>query len=125
MNDFDPAIVVAIALAVENENDVSRRKRAKWPKQWFLKRSTFGHTKLLRELSHNKPVHEGFKIPQYINECDDPRAHSCPANSVCVNTRYSYSCNCKAGFEKDSDSGQCEGEKAITGWETKKRRKED
>ena len=55
MEDFDPAIAVAIALAVEEETDVPKRKRAKWSKEWFLQRSTFGHTKLLRELSHNEP----------------------------------------------------------------------
>ena len=54
MEDFDPAIAVAIALAVEEETDVPKRKRDKWSKEWFLQRSPFGHTKLLRELSHNE-----------------------------------------------------------------------
>ena len=51
MGDFDPAILVAVALAVEGETDVPRRKRAKWSKEWFLQRSKFGHIKLLRKLS--------------------------------------------------------------------------
>ena len=55
MGDFDPAIPVAVALAVEEETDVPRRKRAKWSKEWFLQRSKFGHIKLLRELSQNEP----------------------------------------------------------------------
>ena len=55
MGDFDPAIAVEVALTTENETDFPRRKRAKWSKEWFLQRSTFGHTKLLRELSHNEP----------------------------------------------------------------------
>ena len=55
MDDSDPAIAVAVALATENENDFPRRKRAKWSKEWFLQRSKFGHTKLLRELRHNEP----------------------------------------------------------------------
>ena len=55
MGDFDPAIAVAVALAVEEETDVPRGNRAKWSKEWFLQRSTFGHTKLLRGLSHNEP----------------------------------------------------------------------
>ena len=38
MGDFDPAIAVA-----------------KWSKEWFLQRSKFGHTKLLRELNQNEP----------------------------------------------------------------------
>ena len=50
MEDFDPAIAVAVALAVEDETDVPKRKRAKWSKEWFLQRSTFGHTKLLRDI---------------------------------------------------------------------------
>ena len=55
MGDFDPAIAVAVALAVEEETDVPRRKLAKWSKEWFLQRSKFGHTKLLRELSQKQP----------------------------------------------------------------------
>ena len=55
MEDFDPAIAVAVVLAVEEETDVPKRKRGKWSKEWFLQRSTFGHTKSLRELSHNEP----------------------------------------------------------------------
>ena len=55
MGDFDPAIAVAIALAVEEETDVPRRKRAKWSKKLFLQLSKFGYTKLLRELSQNEP----------------------------------------------------------------------
>lgn len=55
MEDFDLAIAVAAALAVEEKTDVPKRKRAKWSKEWFVQRSTFGHTKLLRELSHNEP----------------------------------------------------------------------
>ena len=54
MGDFDPAIAVAVALAVEEETDVPRRKHAKWSKEWFLQRSKFGHTKLLHELSQNE-----------------------------------------------------------------------
>ncbi|GFN82152.1 hypothetical protein PoB_000865800 [Plakobranchus ocellatus] len=55
MGDFDAAIALAVALAIEEETDVPKRKRAKWSKEWFLKRSKFGHTKLLFELSHNEP----------------------------------------------------------------------
>ena len=55
MGDFDPAILVAVALAVEGETDVPRRKHAKWSKEWFLQRSKFGHIKLLRKLSQNEP----------------------------------------------------------------------
>ena len=33
MGDFDPAIAVAVALAVEEETDVLRRKRAKMVKR--------------------------------------------------------------------------------------------
>ena len=50
MGDFDPAIAVAVVLAVEEETYVPRSKRAKSSKEWFLQ-----HTKLLRELSQNKP----------------------------------------------------------------------
>jgi len=50
MDDFDPAIAVALVFATENE-----RKREKWSKEWFLQRSKFGHIKLLRELKHNEP----------------------------------------------------------------------
>ena len=35
MGDFDPAIVVAVALAVEEETDVPRRKRANGQKNGF------------------------------------------------------------------------------------------
>ena len=55
MGDFDPAIAVAVALAVEEETDVTRRKHAKRSKEWFLQRSKFGHTKLLSELSQSEP----------------------------------------------------------------------
>ena len=48
MGDFDAAIAIAVALAIEEETDVPKRKRAKWSKEWFLQRSKFGHTKLLR-----------------------------------------------------------------------------
>lgn len=57
MGDFEIAIAVAVPLVVENETDVPNKKRAKWSKwskEWFLQRSTFGHNKLLRELSHNE-----------------------------------------------------------------------
>ena len=46
---------MAFALVVEEETYVPRRKRAKWSKEWFLQRSKFGHTKLLRELSQDEP----------------------------------------------------------------------
>ena len=52
---LDPTIEVAVALTAEEETHVPRRKRAKWSKEWFLQRSKFGQTKLLRELSHNEP----------------------------------------------------------------------
>ena len=55
MGDFDPAIAVAVALAVEEETDVPRRKRAKCSREWFMQRSKFGHTKLIRELSQTEP----------------------------------------------------------------------
>ena len=55
MGDFDAAITIAVALAIEEETDVPKRKRAKWSKEWFLQRSKFGHTELLLELSHNEP----------------------------------------------------------------------
>ena len=55
MGDLDAAIAGAVALAVEEETDVPRRKRAKWSKEWFLQRSKFGRTKLQRELSQNEP----------------------------------------------------------------------
>ncbi|GFN94113.1 hypothetical protein PoB_002061900 [Plakobranchus ocellatus] len=54
MGDFDAAIALAVALAIEEETDVPKRKRGKWSKEWFLQRSKFGHTKLLLELSHNE-----------------------------------------------------------------------
>ena len=43
MGDFDPAIVVVVALAVEKETDVPRGKSAKSSKEWFLQSSKFGH----------------------------------------------------------------------------------
>ena len=52
MCDFDPASAGAIVFATE---DKPRRKGAKWSIDWFLQRSMFGHTKLLRELRHNEP----------------------------------------------------------------------
>ena len=35
MEDFDPAIAVAVTLAVEEETDVPKRKLAKWSGEWF------------------------------------------------------------------------------------------
>ena len=32
MGDFDAAITIAVALAIEEETDVPKRKRAKWSK---------------------------------------------------------------------------------------------
>ena len=55
MEDFDAAVAIAVILAIEEETDVPKRKRAKWSKEWFLQRSKFGHTELLLELSHNEP----------------------------------------------------------------------
>ena len=55
MGSFDAAINMAVALAIEEETDVPKRKRAKWSKEWFLQRSKFGHIKLLLELSHDEP----------------------------------------------------------------------
>ena len=36
MGNFDSAITVALALAVEEETDVPKRKRAKWSKEFEL-----------------------------------------------------------------------------------------
>ena len=55
MGDFDTAIAVVVALAVRKETDVPKRKSAKWSKEWFLQRSKFRHTKLLRELRQSEP----------------------------------------------------------------------
>ena len=71
MGDFDPAITVAVALAVEEETDVPRRKRAKWSKEWFQQRSTFGHTKLLRELSHNEPSDFKNFLRMDVESCNE------------------------------------------------------
>ena len=55
MEDFDPAIAVAVAFTVQEETDVPRRKRAKWSKERFLQHSQFGHTTLQHELGQNEP----------------------------------------------------------------------
>ena len=46
---------VAIALVFALESDETPRKRRKWSKDWFLKRETYGHVSLLRELRVNEP----------------------------------------------------------------------
>ncbi|GFS16785.1 hypothetical protein ElyMa_001481600 [Elysia marginata] len=46
---------VAIALVIALDSDELPRKRRKWSKDWFLKRETYGHYKLLKELRCNEP----------------------------------------------------------------------
>lgn len=42
-----------------------------------------------------------------INECEDG-THDCDVNADCTNTRGSFSCTCKIGYEADGDD--CRGE---------------
>ena len=41
-----------------------------------------------------------------IDECDKG-THSCSFNAVCNNTKGSYNCTCKPGYEEDGDN--CKG----------------
>ena len=42
-----------------------------------------------------------------INECEDLTFNNCPENTNCQNLHGNYTCNCKAGFQKNGSS--CEG----------------
>ena len=47
---FDPNVAVVAALVLALDSNKARRKRRKWSKGWYLKRDTYGHVKLLKEL---------------------------------------------------------------------------
>ncbi|GFO26970.1 transposable element tcb1 transposase [Plakobranchus ocellatus] len=45
---------------------------------------------------------------QDVDECVDAAKNSCPENSNCVNTKWSYNCDCISGYEKKNQ--QCVGD---------------
>ncbi|GFR57442.1 hypothetical protein ElyMa_003456700 [Elysia marginata] len=51
---MDGAIALAMALTCRKRR-TCKKKRTKWPKQWFLNRAKFGHIELLKELRDNEP----------------------------------------------------------------------
>ena len=44
-----------------------------------------------------------------INECGE--AHNCSSNAVCNNTKGSYNCTCKPGYEGDGNN--CKGKLVL------------
>ena len=46
-----------------------------------------------------------------INKCEGG-THNCSSNAVCNNTKGSYNCTCKPGYEGDGDN--CTGNSFIT-----------
>ena len=49
-----------------------------------------------------------------INEC---LLHACGSNSICNNTKGSFRCKCKAGFQSTSGDGKdCSGETVEMRW---------
>ena len=42
-----------------------------------------------------------------INECE-AKTHNCSANATCINTKGSFNCTCKTGY--DGDGHNCTGE---------------
>ena len=47
-----------------------------------------------------------FNMISDINECEG-KAHNCSSNAVCNNTKRSYNCTCKPGYE--GDGNHCTG----------------
>ena len=56
--DFGPAIAVAVAIAIEEENIFKKLRNAGYGRKtaWYFKREDFDHAKLLRELKENEPL---------------------------------------------------------------------
>ena len=47
--------MATITVVVESDQRI-RKKREKWSKDWYLQRSEFEHSKLLRILGENEPI---------------------------------------------------------------------